>query len=838
MDLMRRPVRIVLVVLGTAGLVTLAIGAAVSIWLSSWIPTKGKAWLEAKLEQQGPLDVEIGSLRYSPWEGLLCEDVTLTDRRARTLWAHAPLIRTHVGLMALATNRIADFRIKANLDVPAQTLLTVDGRYGLRDRRGFVEISTDALPLGTLAPVLKDRMKGLQSGTARFTLRATWRPGAAPEVSGRLTATDVLWRMEGMPEIEAIEELSGAFRLAGDVLIIERLEGRTRGASWELDGTLGPLAAPVIDVRGRTQVDLAALPHWLPQAAAWRPEGKIRTILIARGPLNQWPQIELMADTEMAGASLSVPGFPHRLERITGRVQYDHLTREARITSLAGEVLEHQVSAQGAILVADPLLLDLAVKADGDVAALQTLLPKNHAVQSAKGHATIDLALSGPATQPAWKGQAAVMGLTITLRGMADAVEGLEGMIAFTHEEVRTSDLRLRLRDIPLRVDASLTDMTSQPRLSGIATFPQGSLKLDARLRPETVDLTQADLTIERSNVRLTGRVGRVNAPSELQAHGVMELADLARLPILNLTALEPWALQGAVMLQGKLRGVLTEWQELDMLGSGGAQQVFVRGVPMRNVSVQWQQHAGVLMMKLVQAEVSGGRLSGTWFAELHSDPVKLVADADVTTLDLSQLAASVPAWNTRDIRGTASAHVELSGFPRDQASWRGTGWVNMSGGHLGELPLLDRVFHGVFGALAERLGLADLRRAKLTKVAGQWRLSQGRIMTDNLQLSGSAGAEPIIIMIRGSVGLDKTLDLTVEPNLPEQLVLEAPNTSSLSRTILRVVGGAERMRQAVGRHHVGGTIEKPEYKFEFNLEQLLNQVLPAGFGQLLEGVR
>ena len=87
---------------------------------------------------------------------------------------------------------------------------------------------------------------------------------------------------------------------------------------------------------------------------------------------------------------------------------------------------------------------------------------------------------------------------------------------------------------------------------------------------------------------------------------------------------------------------------------------------------------------------------------------------------------------------------------------------------------------------------------------------------------------------MRGSVGLDHTLDLTIEPELSEQIVLQTPQASTLSSAILKALGGLERLRRLVGRHHLGGTFEKPEYKFEFSLEQLFSSTLPTVLEQLL----
>lgn len=265
-------------------------------------------------------------------------------------------------------------------------------------------------------------------------------------------------------------------------------------------------------------------------------------------------------------------------------------------------------------------------------------------------------------------------------------------------------------------------------------------------------------------------------------------------------------------------------------MGTATAEQMMVRGLPLEALRMEWQQQSGKVAIRIPQATVGGGRMTANFFVRPQPEPASYLIETDVTAVDLANLAASVPSWKERQIRGSASAHASLVGTWGEPGSLRGDGWIHMSGEQLGELPLLDRLFRGVFGALADRLGLMDLRKARMTKFAGQWRFAQQRIWTEDLQLSGVAGPEPIIILIHGSVGLDKTLDLTIEPELPAQLVVEAPNTSTVSRTIVKVMGGAERLRRMVGRHHLGGTIDKPQYKFEFNL--------PSGLEQLLESVR
>ncbi len=182
----------------------------------------------------------------------------------------------------------------------------------------------------------------------------------------------------------------------------------------------------------------------------------------------------------------------------------------------------------------------------------------------------------------------------------------------------------------------------------------------------------------------------------------------------------------------------------------------------------------------------------------------------------------------------SASTHALLTGHWGASESLEGEGWLHATGEHLAELPLLDRVLQGIFGALADRLGLSSMRKAQMTALSGQWQMAHARVMTDDLKLSGFSGTEPVAIYVRGSIGLDNTLDLTIEPELSEGIVLQAPQVSTVPSTFLKALGGLERLRRLVGRHHLGGTIEKPEYKFEFSLEQLFGRTLPAALEQFL----
>jgi hypothetical protein len=129
---------------------------------------------------------------------------------------------------------------------------------------------------------------------------------------------------------------------------------------------------------------------------------------------------------------------------------------------------------------------------------------------------------------------------------------------------------------------------------------------------------------------------------------------------------------------------------------------------------------------------------------------------------------------------------------------------------------------------LAERLGLESLRRAQITQAAVQWQLAEARFRTENLRLGGTAGTEPLEVFARGTVGLDQTVDLIVEPGLSEGVLLQAPATAPIAGTVLKAAGQFERLRRLIGRHRILGTLKNPQYRFELSTQEVFRQLAPG----------
>jgi hypothetical protein len=270
---------------------------------------------------------------------------------------------------------------------------------------------------------------------------------------------------------------------------------------------------------------------------------------------------------------------------------------------------------------------------------------------------------------------------------------------------------------------------------------------------------------------------------------------------------------------------------------------VLARNIPIDQVTVTLEQRDGVLRVQVPSSFVAQGKTWGELVIEHR--PTTHTSDAllqvDVVGLQLATLAQAIPAWRSRSVTGSASTHALLSGTWQEPRTWRGEGWLNASGERLADLPLLDKVFRGLFGVLGDRLGLESLRRAQITQASFRWRLAEERVHTDDLRLGGLAGTEPVAIYAKGSVGLDRTLDFVIEPELSEGVMVQAPTTSTLASTVLKAAGGLERLRRLIGRHRLTGTLDDPDYRFELTTQEIFKQLAPSPgglFQQLLDAVQ
>jgi len=851
-------------------------GLCAARFLASWVPTKGKVWLEEELERQLPIDVAIGAIRYEPFRGVLLEQVRAVERTTQEPWVVAPLVRVQVAWLPLFLRGEFIFRASALLELPCHTLLEGSGHYSPRRQSLALEVRTEDVGLDTIAAPLRRHIPPpLTDGMLSLQLQVTKRPEESLVIAGQVIGHGLVWSepshrlranvtvegrtspplrtgdpwsilalislrdgtLEGLPRLQTISRLEGTARLTDDTLEIEELSGIVLGSRWDLEGTVAPLAQPAVEVLLSSQAQLAPLAAFIPTGKdAWAPTGTVDVRAVCRGPLQPRPTLDCLVHANVRDATLTGPKLTSPVVHITGSVDYDAIARRLAIERLGASILGEPISTHGTIAFSEPITLALNVTGHLRLDALTGWLPSDGPCRELAGLAALELDVRGPTGALRPTGRVELRDTHVRCATFPQHIDELSGSLLLREDRLDVPHAALRLNDQPVTLTATVT-LETIPHLSASGEFPHGVFHLTSRLTPEDLLIDDAAITFLESRVRLGGTLGRrPERASALRVSGAVDLGDLQRFPFFPLPQLEPWHLTGQAMADVELEGRISDWPGASLRGRIQAEHVAVRDLPIDEGLCELSQRDRTLRAHVPSARVADGRFQGDVTIEHRAGNEDYALDAEVSGLQLARLTQLVPAWRARAVTGTASGRTRLSGTWDARATWRGEGWLNASGAQLGDVPLLDKVFHGLFGVLGDRMSLESLRRAEITQISSRWQLSQERISTEDLRLGGMAGTETVAIYAKGSVGLDQTLDFVIEPELSEGTVLEAPATASLASTVLKAAGHLERLRRLIGRHRLTGTLKSPEYRFELSPQEIFKQLAPAP-GDLLQNL-
>ena len=858
------------VVIGLAGLTTAGLViASLALWLflARWVPIDGKARLIEELERRFPIAVSIGAMRYGLFRGLTLEDVRVVHRKTREPWCALPSLQLHLNRLALLRRHIA-FSGRVAVETPCPTHVILSGAYSLRDHALRVDVQTEDVRLRAVTqPLAQHLPSALTDGAVRLRLRLLQAPDAPLELTGRATGTGLVWAaagwrmsgdlvlegsaipqahadgrwaiqartrlvhgtLEGLQTVGPVTRMEGTARLTDDGLEIETLSGTLLDSPWQADGTL-TFKPATVEMRLTARQQLAPLTVLFPALAKeWHPEGLAVLRTVCRGSLEPPRLLDCLSHAEVRDAALTGGKLIAPLTDLRGTVDVDLLARRLSIASLTTRLHGELLTLQGEAGLRAPV--PLALHATGRL-PLEALLPWLNAgtpLSELTGTADVDLHIDGPAAAALPIGTIELHNTAAALSAPSLVIERLNASVELTPQTIEVHEAAMTLNGHPFALQGSMT-RTADAECSVIARVPEGELQLRGRLSPEALVLEQGLLSLAQSRVSVQGRVARESRrPSAVTFAGTIELSELTAVPFLPLPALEPWALRGAADVQGEFRGRFDDWQAASIRGRIRAGHLEARHLPLEQLVCTVEQRERVLRAQIPSALFADGKLA----AELtitHAAPARqdVLVQVDLIGMALDRLTQAIPAWHNRSVTGRASTHATLSGAWQARQSWTGEGWLKGEGEQLGDVPLLDHIFRGLFGVLADRLGLDRLRRAQITSVTGRWQLAHERIRTDDLRLGGLAGTEPVAIYAKGSVGLDRTLDFVIEPELSEGLVLEAPTTSTLARTVLQAAGQLERLRQLIGRHRLSGTLNEPVYRFEFSTREIFKQPAPT----------
>ena len=229
-------------------------------------------------------------------------------------------------------------------------------------------------------------------------------------------------------------------------------------------------------------------------------------------------------------------------------------------------------------------------------------------------------------------------------------------------------------------------------------------------------------------------------------------------------------------------------------------------GVVYRNFRSETKAQGRVLRLDEVRADVFGGKMAAQIELDAQNPGGNLPVEAvmSVDTVQAQGLLKGFLKWGL-PIQGRMGLSLTMSGAVDStlelvQKTIRAEGRAQASEGKVVNWSLLRKVGSGV-----SQLGFMDFEEIPLRSLLAPFHVANERVYLDELRVR----AADMDCRIAGSSGLDGSLDLTVDVDVPASRMNIAG--MQLGQTLQGLLGGAEARIPL--RIHVGGTVEAPQVK-------------------------
>lgn len=738
-----------------------------------WLPRHAKPWLERTLTERTQLRVTIERLAFRLPLGWSATGVTVTDPTARLPVLQLHFVHARIAPWPLLAERRVHFVLLARLRAPFEASAQARGTYDWDQQQLSARVRVPDVPLESLP--------------------SNWLTLGAVQVAGGTLTGD----------LQIAREPEQPVRMTGDVRV-RKLRAAVPQAPAQLEAN--------VHVTGEATYD-AVLQRWSNYSA---------TLTVERGTLDI-PRLNGRVSAVHGSARIA----PQRVTDINAQGQWQDT---------------HPIAVTGALQLGPEATADLTLTSTIHVTeALYPSLPAAVAVLQPHGELSLvlhwDGALAPASDDPrSWPMSAAadLRQGQLQVPGVDESITAIAGALRYQPNRVTLESLTCTHAQVPYTLTAEIQALATEPHLVLRVHRPDMSLHVDATLHEEHLSLARCAVAFHDSRVTLMGDLEELRAPvAHLYGEGTLVLADLARWPAFARMASD-WALAGTMPFTLALDGPLRDLSATHGGLKFAATDLKIRDMPVGLARAELEWQAGRVALKTLQAAVAEGTLLFSGDATLAADDGPCHAQLTIDRMQLEPvLRAAFPA-QAKPASGVIVSRMRLEGERCAAAALRGDGELHIAEGRLASVPLLDKILWGLLGGLAERLGYTELRRAELVSAHGRWSLREGTVRSDDLVLTAVYAGSLIPIRMQGWVGLDQRVDLLVEPQIPPDLLQNAPNIPPALRSLARVVVAVGDLKRLIGRQRVTGTLKQPVSRFEFSLDELLRQLPLQGLQQLL----
>jgi AsmA protein len=382
--------------------------------------------------------------------------------------------------------------------------------------------------------------------------------------------------------------------------------------------------------------------------------------------------------------------------------------------SAGARVTGASVVAKGKADISGQPAIDLNLKLDADLAKLVTALPPELALKAKPyapaGGIAATLHLAGPTAAP----KELLKGGEVTLKALQVTASGqrpvLEGDLALTADSVATKNLILALGPNKLNIKFQVQNLLKKPMVI-TSTVTADRFDLDPFLKKG-------------------GAPAPVPAPAKTAARQAAKP--------------EPGPLNLPVNASGTVQ-----------LG-----QIAYKGLPITRLLLKYRLVDNLLYVDGLSGNVAGGAFSETARIDLRVKGFTYTTRLNVTGVKAEPIVAAFAPKAAGTVFGTLAMNADLKGAGTGEAMKK-----TLSG--RGDFTITDGKLTGpgLVQELARFLNVEQLRVLQFVKFGGNFTMDKGKVLIDS-----SVTGRDLQMTPKGSAGLDKSLNLSLETRIGPQL--------------------------------------------------------------------
>jgi hypothetical protein len=512
------------------------------------------------------------------------------------------------------------------------------------------------------------------------------------------------------------------------------------------------------------------------------------------------------AGVEISNAQLSGLDYIQTISDIKGNIniQEDKVSAE----NLKALVLDAPIDIKGTLENFRNPSLKLSVTSTqldpGKLAAAITKLPEGLTIS---GNSIVSLQVQGLLSKPPLDitANSEITAGQVVIPALKEPLSDIKGKLSFSADQFSWENLSFVYKQVPYSSSGNLQNF-QLPQID-FALSSQGlAVQTSLNIKDNIIKIKDCSGKYFDSDFDIKGSLDlqdNANPLLNIDLESNLSIKDIFRfLPTEvsdNLKKIKP---DGLFKIDGSLSGSAKDIKSCAALARISCPTISVYNLKLNSLNGTLKQKDGSLNIPDVFANVYGGSLNAALSINLAAETRAFASKIILTNVDLAKLKADTKI-KEKGLAGIMNIRLELEGQAVGLETLKGQGTLSVKEGNLWELNLLK--------GLGELLFMPIYQKIIFRNADANFVIKDKTVEIANAFL----GSEKMDLACVGKIGFDGALDLTLNSEVNEDLIKDAPD---LRKFTSAVFGNLLTIK-------VGGTIQKPEYKVSHGTKEIMKEI-------------